>query len=188
MHIVNISWTHLERSRVQHARCARPSLQSTSLFEPLPVPNAMCKLLSIDDKNLRIFVCSRNERVRALQRRLQKNMPARLPVHDEAYRLFGVDLSAVPGVSGGVFCVLEHVSQATDRSRVAAIAASVKASDRGSTCESPRGRSFQSTRLLQLSSPRSILASLCQRTLPDWSPLQPSVVCLHITIKRSASF
>jgi transposase len=42
----------------------------------------------------------------ALQRRLQKNMPARLPVYDEAYRLFGVDLSAVPGVSGGVLCVL----------------------------------------------------------------------------------
>ena len=57
-------------------------------------------------KNLRIFVCSRNERIRALQRRLQKNMPARLPVYEEAYRLFGVDLSAVPGVSGGVLCVL----------------------------------------------------------------------------------
>lgn len=42
----------------------------------------------------------------ALQRRLHKNMPARLPVYDEAYRLFGVDLSAVPGVSGGVLCVL----------------------------------------------------------------------------------
>ncbi len=41
-----------------------------------------------------------------LQRRLQKNMPARLPVYEEAYRLFGVDLSAVPGVSGGVLCVL----------------------------------------------------------------------------------
>ena len=42
----------------------------------------------------------------ALQRRLQKNMPARLPVYEEAYRLFGVHLSAVPGVSGGVLCVL----------------------------------------------------------------------------------
>ena len=42
----------------------------------------------------------------ALQRRVQKNMPAQLPVYDEAHRLFGVDLSAVPGVSGGVLCVL----------------------------------------------------------------------------------
>jgi len=42
----------------------------------------------------------------ALQRRVQKNMPAKLPVYDEAHRFFGVDLSAVPGVSGGVLCVL----------------------------------------------------------------------------------
>lgn len=42
----------------------------------------------------------------ALQRRVQKNMPATMPVYEEAHRLFGVDLSAVPGVSGGVLCVL----------------------------------------------------------------------------------
>ena len=76
MHIVNISWTHLERSRVQHAGCARSLfVQETSAYAPSSVG---CK----------------------------KNMPARLPVYDEAYRLFGVDLSAVSGVSGGVFCVL----------------------------------------------------------------------------------
>ena len=40
------------------------------------------------------------------QRRVQKNMPAVLPVYEEAHRLLGVDLSAVPGVSGGVLCVL----------------------------------------------------------------------------------
>ena len=33
-------------------------------------------------------------------------MPAQLAVYSEAHRLFGVDLSAVPGVSGGVLCVL----------------------------------------------------------------------------------
>jgi len=42
----------------------------------------------------------------ALQRRVQKNMPVRMPVYDEAHRFFGVDLSVVPGVSGGVLCVL----------------------------------------------------------------------------------
>ena len=42
----------------------------------------------------------------AAQRRVQKNMPAVLPVYEEAHRLLGVDLSAVPGVSGGVLCVL----------------------------------------------------------------------------------
>ena len=42
----------------------------------------------------------------ATQRRVQKNMPAVLPVYEEAHRLLGVDLSAVPGVSGGVLCVL----------------------------------------------------------------------------------
>ena len=41
-----------------------------------------------------------------VQRRVHKNMPARLPVYDEAHRFFGVDLSAVPGISGGVLCVL----------------------------------------------------------------------------------
>ena len=40
------------------------------------------------------------------QRRVQKNMPAVMPVYEEAHRLLGVDLSAVPGISGGVLCVL----------------------------------------------------------------------------------
>ena len=40
------------------------------------------------------------------RRRIQKNMPAAMPVYAEAHRLFGVDLSAVPGVSGGVLCTL----------------------------------------------------------------------------------
>ena len=43
------------------------------------------------------------------QRRVQKNQPAVLPVYEEAHRLLGVDLGAVPGVpgvSGGVLCVL----------------------------------------------------------------------------------
>ena len=42
----------------------------------------------------------------AEQRRLHKNTPAALPIYDEAYRFYGVDLSAVPGVSAGVLCVL----------------------------------------------------------------------------------
>ncbi len=42
----------------------------------------------------------------SLQRRVQKNMPAAMPVYEEAHRLLGVDLSSVPGVSGGVLCVL----------------------------------------------------------------------------------
>jgi transposase len=42
----------------------------------------------------------------AAQRRVQKNMIAALPVYAEAHRLLGVDLSAVPGISGGVLCVL----------------------------------------------------------------------------------
>lgn len=42
----------------------------------------------------------------AVQRRVQKNMPADLPVYAEAHRLLGVDLSGVPGVSGGVLCTL----------------------------------------------------------------------------------
>ena len=40
------------------------------------------------------------------QRRVHKNMPATMPVYEEAHRLLGVDLSAVPGISGGVLCVL----------------------------------------------------------------------------------
>jgi transposase len=42
----------------------------------------------------------------AAQRRVQKNMTAAMPVYEEAHRLLGVDLSSVPGVSGGVLCVL----------------------------------------------------------------------------------
>ena len=42
----------------------------------------------------------------ATQRRVQKNMTAAMPVYEEAHRLLGVDLSSVPGVSGGVLCVL----------------------------------------------------------------------------------
>ena len=42
----------------------------------------------------------------AAQRRVQKNLPTVLPVYEQAHRLLGVDLSAVPGVSGGVLCVL----------------------------------------------------------------------------------
>jgi hypothetical protein len=37
---------------------------------------------------------------------VQKNMVAAMPVYEEAHRLLGVDLSAVPGISGGVLCVL----------------------------------------------------------------------------------
>jgi transposase len=42
----------------------------------------------------------------AAQRRVQKNMIAAMPVYAEAHRLLGVDLSSVPGISGGVLCVL----------------------------------------------------------------------------------
>lgn len=42
----------------------------------------------------------------ATQRRLQKNMPHAMPVYEEAHRLLGVDLSAIPGVSGRVLCTL----------------------------------------------------------------------------------
>ena len=42
----------------------------------------------------------------AAQRRVQKNMITAMPVYAEAHRLLGVDLSAVPGLSGGVLCVL----------------------------------------------------------------------------------
>lgn len=42
----------------------------------------------------------------AAQRRAQKNMITAMPVYEEAHRLLGVDLSAVPGISGGVLCVL----------------------------------------------------------------------------------
>jgi transposase len=37
---------------------------------------------------------------------VQKNMIATMPVYEEAHRLLGVDLSAAPGLSGGVLCVL----------------------------------------------------------------------------------
>jgi transposase len=42
----------------------------------------------------------------ATQRRIQKNMPSAMPVYAEAHRILGVDLSAIPGVSGGVLCTL----------------------------------------------------------------------------------
>jgi len=42
----------------------------------------------------------------ATQRRVQKNMTQAMPVYEEAHRLLGVDLSGVPGISGGVLCVL----------------------------------------------------------------------------------
>ena len=42
----------------------------------------------------------------AAQRRGQKNMTTAMPVYEEAHRMLGVDLSQVPGVSGGVLCVL----------------------------------------------------------------------------------
>jgi transposase len=42
----------------------------------------------------------------AAQRRIQKNMPTALPVYAEAHRILGVDLSAIPGISGGVLCTL----------------------------------------------------------------------------------
>ena len=42
----------------------------------------------------------------AAQRRVQKNMTTAMPVYEEAHRLLGVDLSSVPGLSGGVLCVL----------------------------------------------------------------------------------
>jgi transposase len=42
----------------------------------------------------------------APQRRVQKNMTGAMPVYEEAHRLLGVDLSGVPGISGGVLCVL----------------------------------------------------------------------------------
>jgi transposase len=41
-----------------------------------------------------------------LQRLAQKNTPLALPIYEEAWRFFGVDLSAVPGVGSGVLCVL----------------------------------------------------------------------------------
>jgi transposase len=40
------------------------------------------------------------------QRRLHKNTPTALPIYEEAFRFYGVDLSAVPGVSTGVLGVL----------------------------------------------------------------------------------
>jgi transposase len=42
----------------------------------------------------------------AAQPRVQKNMTLAMPVYEEAHRLLGVDLSGVPGISGGVLCVL----------------------------------------------------------------------------------
>ena len=42
----------------------------------------------------------------AERHRIQKNMPSAMPVYVEAHRLLGVDLSTLPGVSGGVLCTL----------------------------------------------------------------------------------
>lgn len=42
----------------------------------------------------------------AERRHIQKNMPVAMPVYAEAHRLLGVDLSTLPGVSGGVLCTL----------------------------------------------------------------------------------
>jgi transposase len=40
------------------------------------------------------------------QRRTHKNMPVAVPIYDEAWRFFGVDLSVVPGIGGGLLGVL----------------------------------------------------------------------------------
>jgi hypothetical protein len=42
----------------------------------------------------------------AEQRRIHKNTPVTLPIYDEAFRFYGVDLSAVPAISAGVLGVL----------------------------------------------------------------------------------
>lgn len=42
----------------------------------------------------------------AAQRRVHKHTPATLPIYEEAFRFYGVDLSAVPGISAGVLGVL----------------------------------------------------------------------------------
>lgn len=39
------------------------------------------------------------------QRRIAKNAPSVLPIYEEAFRFYGVDLSAVPGISAGVISV-----------------------------------------------------------------------------------
>jgi len=40
------------------------------------------------------------------QRRTHKNMPANVPIYAEAWRFYGVDLSVVPGIGGGLLGVL----------------------------------------------------------------------------------
>ena len=40
------------------------------------------------------------------QRRTHKNMPAKVPIYAEAWRFYGVDLSVVPGIGGGLLGVL----------------------------------------------------------------------------------
>lgn len=40
------------------------------------------------------------------QRRTHKNMPASVPIYAEAWRFYGVDLSVVPGIGGGLLSVL----------------------------------------------------------------------------------
>ena len=42
-------------------------------------------------------------------------MIATMPVYEEAHRLLGVDLSAVPGISGGVLCTLISELGSADR-------------------------------------------------------------------------
>lgn len=40
------------------------------------------------------------------QRRTHKNMPIAVPIYEEAWRFFGVDLSVVPGIGGGLLSTL----------------------------------------------------------------------------------
>lgn len=40
------------------------------------------------------------------QRRTHKNMPLTVPIYEEAWRFYGVDLSVVPGLGGGLLSVL----------------------------------------------------------------------------------
>jgi transposase len=40
------------------------------------------------------------------QRRTHKNMPLTVPIYEEAWRFYGVDLSVVPGIGGGLLSVL----------------------------------------------------------------------------------
>lgn len=42
----------------------------------------------------------------AAKRRTHKNTPLSLPIYDEAFRFYGVDLTTIPGISAGVLSVL----------------------------------------------------------------------------------